>query len=234
VKFIVAALMFALAGGQALAADLPMPAPLPGAKYFPTATYNWGGGYFGLNGGYGFGTSEWTLAGVSTGSFNVNGFLFGATLGANFQTGQWVLGLEGDFDWSDITGSSSVAGCTAIGAPVGSACQTKSANWLSTGRGRVGYAFDRILLYATGGLALTNVQLALTQPAVSDSNVEGGWTAGAGIEFAFADNWTAKAEYLFVDFGKITCVVSLPVCGTGTVSLTENIVRAGINYKFYW
>ena len=171
---------------------------------------------------------------VSTGSFNVTGFLFGGTLGANFQTGQLVLGLESDFDWSSVTGSSSVAGCTAIGAPVGAACQTKSANWLSTARGRVGYAFDRILVFATGGLALTNLEIALTQPALSDNNVEAGWTVGAGIEFAFADNWTAKAEYLFVDFGKFTCHVTLPVCGTGTVSLNENIVRAGVNYKFYW
>jgi outer membrane immunogenic protein len=228
VKLIFAALMFALAGAQAVAADLPMRAPLPGANYFPTATYNWGGGYFGLNGGYGFGQSEWTLAGVSTGSFKVNGFLFGGTLGANFQTGQLVLGLEGDFDWSGITGSSSVAGCTAIGAPFGASCQTKS-NWLSTARGRVGYTFDRVLFYATGGLAFTNVQLALTPPAISTSDVVAGWTAGAGVEFAFADNWTAKAEYLFVD-SKFTCAV----CGTGTVSLTQNVIRAGINYKFHW
>ena len=104
-KLVLAASMVALVGGQALAADLSTPTPLPGVKYFPTAAYNWGGGYFGLNGGYGFGQSEWTLAGVSTGSFNVNGFLFGGTLGANFQTGRLVLGLEGDFDWSGITGS---------------------------------------------------------------------------------------------------------------------------------
>jgi len=233
-KLVWAASIVALIGGQALAADLPLPAPLPEAKYFPSTAYNWGGGYFGLNGGYGFGNSEWTVAGVSTGSFNVTGFLFGGTLGANFQTGQLVLGLESDFDWSSVTGSSSVAGCTAIGAPVGAACQTKSANWLSTARGRVGYAFDRILVFATGGLALTNLEIALTQPALSDNNVEAGWTVGAGIEFAFADNWTAKAEYLFVDFGKFTCHVTLPVCGTGTVSLNENIVRAGVNYKFYW
>ena len=237
-KLVLAASMVALVGGQALAADLPTPTPLAGVKYFPTAAYNWGGGYFGLNGGYGFGQSEWTLAGVSTGSFNVNGFLFGGTLGANFQIGRLVLGLEGDFDWSGIAGSSSVAGCAALGAPVGAACQTKSADWLSTGRGRVAAARsdqDLPVFASPGGLALTNVEAALTQPAVTDSDVVGGWTVGAGIEFALADNWTAKAEYLFVDFGNITCTVSLPVCGTGTVSLTaENIVRAGINYKFYW
>jgi outer membrane immunogenic protein len=230
-KLVFAALMFSLASGQALAADLPMPAPLPGAKYLPTAAYNWGGGYFGLNGGYAFGTSDWTLDGVSSGSFSANGFLFGGTLGGNFQTGRFVFGLEGDFDWSGITGSSSVAGCTASGAPAGAACQTKT-DWLSTARGRVGYAFDRILVFATGGLALTNLEIALTP--ISGSNVAAGWTVGAGVEFAFADNWTAKAEYLFVDFGKFPCQDSLRVCGTGTVSLTENIVRAGINYKFYW
>ena len=114
-----------------------------------------------------------TLAGVSTGSFNVNGFLFGGTLGANFQTGRLVLGLEGDFDFSGITVT--VAGCAAIGAPVGAACQTKSANWLSTGRGRVGYAFDRILVFATGGLALTNIEAALTS---RPSQTATWWVAG--------------------------------------------------------
>jgi hypothetical protein len=63
-----------------------MPGPLPGVKYFPAAPYNWGGGYFGLDGGYAFGTSDWTLGGVSSGSFSTNGFLFGGTLGANFHT----------------------------------------------------------------------------------------------------------------------------------------------------
>jgi hypothetical protein len=60
--------MFSFAGGQALAADLPVPVPLPGTKYFPAAAYNWGGGYFGLSGGHAFGKSDWTLGGVSSGS----------------------------------------------------------------------------------------------------------------------------------------------------------------------
>jgi len=233
-KLVFRALMFSLIGaGQAHAADIALPARPPTASYFPAATYNWGGGYFGLNGGYAFGSSDWSLNGISSGSFNTNGFLFGGTLGGNFQTGQFVFGLEGDLDWSGLSGSTSSAGCGTVAGSAGATCQTKS-DWLSTARGRVGYAFDRVLLYATGGLALANVEITLTQPANSDAFVEAGWTAGAGVEFAFTDNWTAKAEYLFVDFGKYTCHTTLPVCNTGEISLTENIIRAGVNYKFNW
>ncbi len=66
-----------------------------------------------------------------------------------------------------------------------------------------------------------------------DSATQAGWTAGAGVEAAFAPNWTAKVEYLYVDFAGLSCTAG--GCGTGTtVTLTENIVRAGINYKFSW
>jgi outer membrane immunogenic protein len=96
----------------------------------------------------------------------------------------------------------------------------------------------RTLLFATGGLALANVQLAVTNPAASTSDVEAGWTVGAGVEYAFADMWTAKIEYLFVDFGKITCLdVRSALCsglGAGSVTLTENVIRAGVNWKFEW
>ena len=71
-------------------------------------------------------------------------------------------------------------------------------------------------------------------PAASLSQVRTGWTVGAGIEYAFADMWTAKIEYLFVDFGKIDCqVATLVVCG-GSAALTENVVRGGVNFKFNW
>jgi outer membrane immunogenic protein len=73
-----------------------------------------------------------------------------------------------------------------------------------------------------------------TNPAATDSKVEAGWTAGAGIEYAFADMWTAKIEYLFADFGKMHCqAAAIVVCG-GSVTLTENVVRGGINFKFNW
>jgi outer membrane immunogenic protein len=238
-RALIALLVSIVQAGTALAADLPLPAPLPSTSYFPSALYNWGGGYIGLNGGYAFGASDWTLGAASTGSFQTNGFLFGGQLGWNFQYGRVVGGLEGDVDWSGLSGSSSSGLCAPALFP-GFACTTKS-DWLSTARGRVGYAFDRILLFATGGLALANVQLSVTNPAVSISNVEAGWTVGAGLEYAFADMWTAKIEYLFVDFGKFSCqglgatvVANCGGAGNGSVTLTENVIRAGFNFKFPW
>jgi len=135
---------FALAAGPALAADLPpanMPPPRAPAAYVPIAPpmYNWGGIYIGINGGYGFGSSSWSTPGASTGNFNIKGPLVGATFGANFQSGQFVFGIEGDGDWSKITGSAS---STNAACP---SCQTSN-DWLATLRARTGVAWDRVLL----------------------------------------------------------------------------------------
>jgi outer membrane immunogenic protein len=98
----------------------------------------------------------------------------------------------------------------------------------------LGYAFGRVLVYGTGGLADAKVQAGFNSPATFDNASNFGWTGGGGIEFAFADNWTAKVEYLYAALGTMTC--STPAnCGNSvpvTISLSENIVRAGINYKF--
>ena len=117
------ALAFAVAAGQALAADLPQPAPPPQAPvaYVPTVApvYNWGGIYFGANGGYGFGSSEWSdpnnpSSPCTTGNFSTTGFLVGPTVGVNFQTDAFVFGIEGDFDASWLDGKSSSAYCGAV------------------------------------------------------------------------------------------------------------------------
>lgn len=170
------------------------------------------------------------MAGLSTGNFNIDGPLLGGTFGANFfEINGFVLGAEGDLDWAPIGGSSSAAACAGIGAPAGLTCQSGS-HWLSTWRARAGYAFDRVLLYGTGGLALGDTEVA------SVSSVSPGWTAGGGVEVALADHWTAKIEYLFVDFGHVTCssTAAASICGTGAVTFTENIVRGGVNWKFNW
>jgi outer membrane immunogenic protein len=253
-KRIVGALMFSLvAAGSALAADLPAaPPPQAPAMYVPVVApvYNWAGIYVGVNGGWGFGNAKWIIPSQSTtggtvaavggtsGSVSDNGGVFGGTLGANWQAGALVLGLEGDFDYSGINTGTSGSICSSFGA-----CQTKN-NWLATARGRVGYAADRVLFYGTGGGAFGGTQTVVD--GTSTSKTKAGWTAGLGVEAAFADNWTAKVEYLYVNLGSVTgtgacgslvCTdgiapdpVTLPV--SGTVSLTESLVRVGVNYKF--
>ena len=233
---VVGALMFAGVEVVLAADSATPPSPAPPSSYFPTtAPINWGGFYIGVNSGYGFGTSNWTAAaaslaaGASIGSFNTSGFLVGGTMGLNLQAGAFLFGVETDADWSTVHGSNSNSYCSAITA--NAICETKS-DWLGTGRLRIGYVFDRVLLYGTGGIAFGNIQAGLNPPATFDSATNVGWTAGAGVEFAFAENWTAKLEYLYVDLGSMSCSVNCGLAVPFTVPLTEKVVRAGVNFKF--
>jgi outer membrane immunogenic protein len=255
---IVAAASF-IAASRTSAADLPV---RPGAPaYYPVATvYDWGGGYIGINGGYAFGQSEWSdpqnPSGIgSTGNFNVNGALIGGTMGISGQFGAFVLGAEGDLDWQNVSGTNGGTFCASIitstvagvGTGGGLSCKTKS-TWLGTVRARGGYAWDRILLYGTVGIAGANMQTGLSG-LPPQTNFVVGWTAGAGLEWAFAENWTIKVEYLFVDLNNATCNHGYS-CGydfpaavnqaggvinfnsNNTVKFDENIVRVGVNFKF--
>ncbi len=236
-----------MAASRAAAADLPVPAG-PAPAYYPVATvYDWGGGYIGINGGYAFGQSNWydvfnpSLTG-SSGDFNINGGLAGITAGVSGQFGWFVLSVEGDFDWQDIRGTSSSAFCTSIftSGGAGLSCRTAS-NWVGTLRARFGYAWDRVLLYGTAGGAGANVETSLSGlPA--QNNAEFGWTVGGGLEVALAENWTAKVEYLFVDLsGNVpcnhgySCGYDAPLAAQPAninVKFNENIIRAGLNFKF--
>jgi outer membrane immunogenic protein len=199
--------------GAANAADLPIRQQLPTKAPLYSAPYNWTGFYLGINGGGGFGHSNWN--GVGSNGFNTSGGLVGGTIGYNWQFNQTVIGLEGDADWSSIRGSSSNATLGSI--------ETRN-NYLATVRGRVGYAFDRILPYVTGGLAIGDVKA--DTPFTSTDNTRAGWTVGGGLEFALAGPWTAKVEYLYADLGKDT-----NLAGTN-VDFHTNVVRAGLNYRF--
>jgi outer membrane immunogenic protein len=216
-----AALAFLASSFSAQAADIPPPV-YKGVRPV-VAYYNWTGFYVGLNAGYGFGTS--TATGTITGSVKPKGALFGGTLGYNYQVGSLVYGIEGDWDWSGVKGS--------VGCPAGIATCDISNRWLATFRGRIGYAFDRWLPYFTAGGAYGSVKASYSDPTVpisfSTSKSQLGWTAGVGLEYAFLGNWTAKIEYLYVDLGNFTAGVA-PL--TSTVSFKENIIRAGLNYKF--
>jgi outer membrane immunogenic protein len=206
--------------GTAAAADLPpRPAPAPYYKAPVVApVYNWTGFYIGINGGGGFGRSDWD----STGGFNTSGGLVGGTIGYNYQAGQAVFGLEGDIDWANINGTTNNA------CPTG--CKT-SDDWISTIRGRLGYAADRFMPFVTGGAAFGDIKA--TSPGFAGAtNTNAGWTIGGGLEFAVAQNWTIKAEYLYVDLGKFNCGLSCGAAVSDNVSFTTNLVRAGVNYRF--
>jgi outer membrane immunogenic protein len=110
--------------------------------------YNWTGFYVGLNGGGGFGHSNWDA--FATG-FDTTGGLVGGTVGYNYQMGQVVFGLEGDGDWSNLRGS---------GLCAGPSCETRN-NWLATARGRLGYSFGRVMPYVTGGGAFGDIKSSL-------------------------------------------------------------------------
>ena len=213
--------MAAVAGlSTASAADLPRQAPMYKAPAYVAPINNWTGFYVGLNGGGGWGSSHWD----GLGSFDVSGGLVGGTVGYNWQFGTWVVGVEGDADWSNIKGSATCFGNT---------CETRN-NFLSTIRGRVGYAFDRWLPYATGGMAIGNIK-ATSPFGTSVDNTNVGWTLGAGVEYAFAPNWSAKVEYLYVDLGDMSCGAG-SACYFGAagsrVDFTTNVVRGGVNFRF--
>jgi outer membrane immunogenic protein len=224
-RWLAGVLFASLAAGSALAADMPPSRyiPPPRAPAF-VPFFSWTGFYAGINGGYGWGKSSWTdtVIGVTTGEFDTKGALAGVTLGYNAQVGGITFGLEADFDWSNIKGSTLVVCPTR--------CETTN-EWLGTFRGRLGYAFDRFLPFVTGGMAFGGIKAAMTG-AGSYTDVNVGWSAGGGIEYAFANNFTAKVDYLYVDLGKINCNATCSGVNPFDVTFTSQIVRGGLNYKF--
>ncbi len=215
------------------AGDLPIPAKGPAPEFLPPP--RWSGFYVGINGGGGLGPTSQTLTvdpliaalGVSTtGTYEVSGALLGATLGYNRQAGSWVFGIEGDIDWSSIGGQ--VTG-PVMGIPATFETQMP---WLNTFRARVGYAFGSFLPYITGGGAFGGVRAtdAITIPGSGNvlgglSDVRLGWTAGAGLEYAFNQDLSAKIEYLYVDLGSDILVLD-------DVKFSAYLIRGGVNLRF--
>jgi outer membrane immunogenic protein len=206
--------ILALGIAAASAADLPRrPMPAKAPLYVPPA-WTWTGFYLGINGGGGWGRSDFS-APFSTGTFDTSGWLAGGTAGYNYQIGQTVLGIEGDIDWSDIRGSAPCALTT---------CETRN-DWLGTVRGRLGYSFGNFMPYVTGGLAVGDIKSSVA--GVGDATeTKAGWTVGGGLEAHISGPWTAKLEYLYVDLGRGGSVLG------SDSRFTTNIVRAGLNYKF--
>jgi outer membrane immunogenic protein len=269
---VISALVLA-AGGPAVAADLPVNAPVADA----VPSYNWTGFYVGLNAGAAFsrGDATTTTAFSSVGyldptgvtsvnasgsnRFNTTTFTGGVQAGYNWQADSIVFGVETDFNYFNPSGSTSAASVYPCCAPSAYAiAQSVSTSWQFTARPRLGFAANSWLLYATGGLAVTNVSTnwsfsdnfcpvfacgAGATESASASVTKAGWVLGGGVEAGLWGRWSAKAEYLYMDFGSVSATGTNLTVGTPSVAipaqvfnhsmaLKTQIVRAGINYRF--
>lgn len=267
-KILISIIASVFAAGSASAADI---AARPYTKAPVMAqVYDWTGFYIGVDlGGVsqrnsgnsnffqnsGFPTNPLALSSSSS------SFIGGGHIGYNWQFAPtWVLGIEADAQWLNAKNNFcrgldfNLTGCTDTGRGFGTIeSETK---WLATVRGRLGYTFDRFMVYGTGGVAFGEVKTNVgfnclvagcgssgfniaTSGSANDTRT--GWVAGAGIEWAFASNWMVRAEYLHVDLGTATGTVFLPTaacanggpCGTSYArDLTYDMGRVGLSYKF--
>jgi outer membrane immunogenic protein len=186
---------------SAHAADLPY---APYTVNQPLNAFSWAGPYLGANLGYSWGS-------VDNNPTKPSGVAGGAEAGYNWQSGRFVFGIEGDLE--------------ATGADDTFAPWKFSNPWFGTVRGRVGYAFNNVLLYGTGGLAFG--ELRADTFGLSESHTTAGWTLGVGAEVGLAQNWTAKIEYLYVDLADAN--FNLTGMSNG---YQFGLVRVGVNYHF--
>lgn len=229
-----------------LAADLPAKAPVYAKAPVMAAVYNWTGFYIGAHVGYGWSDKTWCrdggfvngcanrVPGENFAVVNPRGFLGGLQAGYNWQTGNFVLGAEGQLSFSNLTGSADF--------------RTFNSTWVAntdvkmmgTVAGRVGFAFDRTLIYGKVGLAWVSEDHWITHPIAATtyaktSVTRTGWMLGAGVEQAIAGNWSAKVEYNYMNFGNSTVSIDGAASGApGPVTISQNIhlVKVGVNYRF--
>jgi outer membrane immunogenic protein len=257
-KLAVAVAGLSLSTVSAFAADMAVKAPIAP----PVIIYSWTGFYVGGNVGYGWGNADTFFNPLPSAATFVNllpqtlspdprGVIGGVQAGYNWQSGKFVLGVEADIQGSDVNGNALNTPITQNnGTPfpgAGFLAAHQRLNWFGTARLRAGFTpVDRLLLYVTGGVAYGDVDysaqtdfrpVGTTNYATAFSNTKFGWTAGAGAEWAFAQNWSAKVEYLYIDLGNESAIVNaapvLPPFQVGyTWKTQEQLARVGVNYKF--
>jgi outer membrane immunogenic protein len=225
----------AIAASAAQSADLPSRyAPPPMIAAVPVFT--WTGFYVGVNAGYGWSTNDRNggfdpVFGYLNSGGSDGGFVGGGQVGYNYQIGQFVVGLETDIQYADIGGGSNFGG--------------SSDGYFGTVRARAGFAFDRALIYATGGFAYGDIGstnngyygTTLNNFYGNNSDTSTGWVLGGGVEYAFTNNLTAKIEGLYVNLGSNNNNGYYGVLPVAAYSFSKQdnefgVVRAGLNYKF--
>ena len=254
----------AAAGAFLLSSIIVHAADLPNYKapaYTSPAGYSWTGFYVGANVGYARSSADFTTTAdpgghlitaslptvnaAGTGSANASGFTGGVQLGYNWQWNKVVLGVEGDFNILSGTATFNGSGVTPSGTALTMSNSLKP-KWMATVRPRIGYAFDRFMVYGTGGAAMLRREYtqtysdSLTGAAnLSTADTKIGWVVGAGLEWAVFERWSVKGEYLYSKFGDITTNGALVAAGAGnqnglhgTANTIVQSLRFGVNYRF--
>jgi outer membrane immunogenic protein len=254
----------ALAGMTVSASAADIARPVTKAPVMaPPVVYNWSGFYIGghLGGKWGDHDGDIFLDQVvvfpplgalafGTGGDNGVGFIGGGQIGFNWQTGAWVFGIEGDFSATDL--ERTFVCCGPLVPPgfflPGDVFSVRN-DWQASIRGRLGYAWDRFMIYGTGGVAFANLEAsvviqgfgAIPGLVASASETLTGWTAGVGFEFGLWDNWSLGAEYRFSSFDAgdfrhgnlfFTPLLSAPL--RSSFDLETHEVTARLNYRFSW
>jgi outer membrane immunogenic protein len=228
-------------------ADLPVKAP----AYAPVAMYNWTGFYVGGQAGGGWSSGQTTVvqggtnfpSGYVLNRTNGHGFLGGGYAGFNYQINQIVIGIDGDYSWADLTGSSTDIS-PLNGGPTNVTTKLK---WIATVTGRLGYAVNNWLFFGKGGWAWAgsdgnsssfSVAGVNTSNATNSENKDG-WTLGTGVEWGFLPHWSAKLEYDYVKFNTSNFNTTSTNVATGVTtslarSATSNLneVKLGVAYRF--
>jgi opacity protein-like surface antigen len=205
------AALAAAGAGSAFAADIaPLVAPVP--------VFNWSGGYVGLSGGYGWGDS--TASTGSAFSTSNNGGTLGGQIGANFLfNNNFLLGVEGDLNWTGISGS------VSPGPTV-----SQDIDWFGSLRGRIGMPMGNFLPYLTGGMAIAGETRSTTAGGGnSEDRTHAGFVLGGGLEWAWSRNITSRIEYQYLNFGSAT-YSAIPA--DPSVKQTLSTVRFGVNFKY--
>jgi len=210
---------------SAFAADLPSRQAAVSPP--PPPVFNWTGIYLGAQIGYEFGRDASSVPGlVPTVYASPGGVIGGVHIGYNYQNGHAVAGIEADVNGSNYSAS--------VVNPFDGTVKGVHSSVDGSIRGRLGLSYDRVLFYGTGGVAYGSIQDDYTVPAIGfDPIPKGhiGWTAGAGVEYAINDRWSARVEYRLTDYGHYTDYIS-GTTFSRTNHETDNRVQAGFSYKF--
>lgn len=221
------------------------------ADIIEPAAYDWTGPYVGLQAGYAWGENDLSagnIGGIITGdvqaldaatiegedgTFDLDGFVGGANAGYNWQSDSLVLGVEGDIEYADLNDEVDILSSAVNGDLVG--VDEVEVNWLGSLRLRAGFAADRALFYATGGLAVGGAKLTAKDDDgdefADDRATKWGWTIGGGVEYAFTDELSGRIEYRYTDLGKIN-VRSEEEGIDDEADLAFHAVRAGLSWHF--